>query len=462
VTDAGYTCPGCRSPLTPELSCVACGTTYPRCGNVPILIAKPGQSLAVQAIKLAREISTIRGRIEGLRVAANLADDGALHLVAMSEALEANLGGARRIEEMILSTLTPHDLAAVLDQAPPGPIDYGYESALNYGRRDWGGEPECELEILELVRVASERIETHERPARTLVVGSGTGRLADELASRFGNVHTMDLSLPMLLLHELIAEGPLHFNVVHTRNRRAGADVIAPITCSKELCAASATPIAADITAPPWPPAAFDCIVAAYVIDVVPLSQWLPGITRLLAPGGVLIILGPLGYQHDSIADQLAADQLVERLRRAGYKVDSITWARTTHLIDRLDLLQTSIENMVVAAVRTGSLTSEHVLDPDSVLELADPLVIESRTRITNVAVDLFQATLQTSAGPVVLPPVAVHALGLVNGEARYAEILEAVADIPDSKSIPETTRRELDACIQHLLDIRVLSARRR
>ena len=72
------------------------------------------------------------------------------------------------------------------------------------------------------------------------------------------------------------------------------------------------------------------------------------------------------------------------------------------------------------------------------------------------------QATLQTSAGPVVLPPVAVHALGLVNGEARYAEILEAVADIPDSKSIPETTRRELDACIQHLLDIRVLSARRR
>jgi hypothetical protein len=293
------------------------------------------------------------------------------------------------------------------------------------------------------------------------VVGSGTGRLADELAGRFGNVHAMDLSLPMLLLHELIEDRPVQLNVVSARNRRAEADSITSITCSKERCVASATAVVADITAPPWPPATFTCVVAVYVVDVVPLSLWLPAITKLLAPGGALIIVGPLGYQHDSIPDQLAADRFLDRLRAANYEVDSLSWERTTHLVDPQSLSRTSLDNLVVAAVRSGSPAREDVLDLDSIFELADPILVESQTRITNAAVDVVHAKLQTRAGSIVLPPVAVHALGLVNGEKRYSEILEAVAGMTETSALPDTTRRELDACMQHLLDLGVVIARR-
>ena len=359
-----FACPRstCRAALQPSVTpeggalvCPACAERYPLMGTLPVLAPQPARHLAVEAIRLRRDLGWFQQQGGLLASAEQRFPRRAAARRRVRSALERT--SSCFIE--ILATLVSHvDRAAVVEVAAQPFRDgdaYGARRICSLLRRDFGGEPEGEAESGSLVCAVREELNACRAPShRVLVLGCGAGRLAEELASDGAAVTAIDLSAVLLLAALRLRDRPLELCDLQTRNARDAASQARIFTArprGRRAPSSRAVRYAvADATAMPFADRSWPLIVSVYFTDVVPLSRLLPEIWRVLEPRGRFVHVGPLGYHFDDPAEHLGADELVDSFRDGGFDVGPVRWQPSTFHRCPGSLYAGSFDNLVFSA----------------------------------------------------------------------------------------------------------------
>jgi len=460
-------CPQCRgalssSALRKSLDCRQCHAVYPLIDKeVPILVRSPGAYLASQALGISQALANTRKEIKRLERLANKHPGRSKELLEWGAALHTNVELLRELRDKILPYCTS---AAICEAAAMGPGQNngcGFDEisqALALARRDWGGEEACEQEIMTLVEAAVKMIDaSFPNPIRTLVLGSGMGRMAEELSSRYEQTCAIELLLPMELLRRKLHRQPVSFNIVDPRNRRLGSDIIRRI----EIAGRSSPNgtrcdfVVGDARHAPWPDGFFSCIVSAYFSDVVPYSMLLQEITRLLQPKGILVHIGPLAYHHQETGEHLAADQFVTRLKGFGYSILQTDWIKTTLRGDPTSMYSHTCDNLVLTARKTENVTiNPQELEMDSVLGFQEGVTLSTQVKICNESATILKSELKIGSGnSVALSPLATRMVEAIDGKDRFGDILTKLASMLGTEYLPQGELDKLKGLLVQLLE---------
>jgi SAM-dependent methyltransferase len=344
------------------LSCTACGEVYPLLlGELPVLAPQPARHLAVEAIRLRRDLSWFQQQRSLLAAGERRFPRRAQTQERIRAALERTSDTFVEILAMLVSQV---DSAAVVEVAAQPPQDtgaYGARRICSLLRRDFSGEPEGEEEVGSLVQAIHQELHASHRDGdRVLVLGCGAGRLAEELAASGSAVTAIDLSSVLLSAALTLRTRPLDLCDVQTRNARDAARQAESFTARHRPRAAPAAPApsrapkvryaVADATAMPFADESWPVVVSVYFTDVVPLSKLLPEVWRVLQPRGHFIHAGPLGYHFDDPAEHLAADELLDALRFGGFDLGPTRWLPGTYHRAPGSLCVSSFDNLVFSA----------------------------------------------------------------------------------------------------------------
>ena len=317
-------CVKCRTPLAalPDFSqaaqfCTGCKILIPRLlGRMPILLPDPEAHLAATYGNVASLIRSEEARLQ--KVEAALANgqkrEPALRRIALGMA--QNLDFYRRWLRILEQTShTPDRLtaSAAFD-------DTGYTSVLRYLLQDWRRSPDNESAIAVIRDHVRQDLREHLRePEPIVVLGAGTGRLAHELAPHA--VWALELSLPMAIGYGLLRQETLRV----CDPIEANTYQIADLYPAHELRAAGMPDLAGyivgDALQMPFADRSLSAVLSIYFSDVVPLSQLLREVTRVLRPGGAFLHFGPLGYSSYQPDEMWTVQEVRELLAAHGLRL---------------------------------------------------------------------------------------------------------------------------------------------
>ena len=319
-------CPQCRSVLVerPSLegvACRRCRTAYPIVGVAPILVSDPTRYLCDSLAGISstyEQIDTLIRELENLRCPGpfafrrNLVDRAItgqrLNLALVLEQQHALLVGTTRwartanrtriLQERVKNRLRRTTLRSLV--GPPRDADqvgYRFDAALSYLRVDWAGTPEGEAQVAAVREIVSANVAKFcESRDRALYLGSGLGRHAFEGSGLFSRVTGVDLSYVAAALLAALRRHPVEFEaepagrpppaqrprgLIGQRFRRRSPR---PVTSSSSWQTPPGSP---SLTTRKTP----SC--RSFLSDVVPLSQLMPEVKRVLRPGGRFISFGP-------------------------------------------------------------------------------------------------------------------------------------------------------------------------
>lgn len=142
------------------------------------------------------------------------------------------------------------------------------------------------------------RLVLHSLPSvctHALDVGCGTGMLARRLASRAERVTGVDVDPRMIAAADETPKPP-HVSFLH-----------------------------ADVMTQPFAPGTFDFICSVTTLHHLPLEQALHRFGELLAPGGVLVVIGLYRSSGPVDAAYAAAGFLASHTKRRGYRYEPMT-----------------------------------------------------------------------------------------------------------------------------------------
>jgi carnosine N-methyltransferase len=350
-----------RSGAPQALVCAACGDRYPLiAGELPVLTQRPDRHLATEAIRLRRELDWFGAQDRLLAAGQRRFPSRAAKHDQMRQALAQTTA----FLDEILATILPHlDQRSLLDVAAAPATDttaYGARQLCALLRRDFSGEASAEAEITCLTTAV--QLEMNRATATggpTLVLGCGTGRLAEELAAAGNPIVALDLSPLLLVATLLIRRAPRALCHFQTRNALRAEDQAHGFKAQRRAASGrpAVTYAVADAAAMPFPDGAFPRIVSVYFTDVIPLSKLLPELWRLLAPGGQFIHVGPLGYHFEDPTEHHAADELVDELRFSGFDVLCPRYVPGTLQATTGSLYAAHFDNLVFSAFKTATST---------------------------------------------------------------------------------------------------------
>ncbi len=312
-------CPSCAQPaLNSDLRCTACGKAVSHVGRVPMLVSAP-----------ERWLDQFRGELLATR-------RGAATTVAALER-EARKPGLlattrrRLAAQCEITTALIDDVERVLLPALGEPrgdelprVDFHPLSGLHFLHRDWGGGGEEEVErTLDLVQ----QVLAPRALGRALVLGTGGSRLAHELHLLRGATLTLALDVDPFVL--LVAESVTSGNTVTLTEARSNATDLEQLSKRRELRLRGPRPenfhlALADGLAAPLREGVFDTIVTPWFIDLVPddMRTFLGTLSRLLAPGGQWVNVGPLLYPEErGLALRYSEQELFELVEMAGFSL---------------------------------------------------------------------------------------------------------------------------------------------
>ena len=267
-------CPRCATPIdvrAPSIVCSGCGKSYPRLGEIPVLLPEPERYLASCRRQLAtleenagRTVRNIQQELE----AADVLPVTRKRCGAMIDALQGQVADVRAILEPLLP-----DVASGLPLDDPSAEVPATMEFIPYLYRDWGWPPEQDGEN-ERALSAVEGVLEGRGLGRTLVVGAGACRLAYDLHLRHPDAEIVVIDVDPLLFAAArsVAHGqPIS---IWEANLEAGDMDHA----SREwLLKAPSVPvdedrfhfILADGLEPPFAPGVWDTVVTPWFIDQV-------------------------------------------------------------------------------------------------------------------------------------------------------------------------------------------------
>ena len=334
-----YVCPVCRAGFATHdgFYCTGCNVRYPVIRGMPVLCPAPYRHLGEEALRIVeyRQSNPAHGQP---------VEPDAMSLGDVCDKMTDAISPLLTVRS-VLATAAARP--ATRSRNPYSPVQ-----SLYYLRRDWSGAPECEEEIQDVTQAALKALDNAggER-SRILLLGAGTGRFASVLSPHFASTHAMELSVPMGLLRDFLRDGPLRFTVLDRRNRRSEADARQQHTASNLGVELDSVGWAiADALHCPYPDGYFSTVASLYFSDVVPPSQLLPEVARILAPGGTFVHVGPLGYQFDRPADDLwPAERWPREVEKFGLRAVFTDWVRSTHHVDASSMFTSLVDNFVLA-----------------------------------------------------------------------------------------------------------------
>jgi SAM-dependent methyltransferase/uncharacterized protein YbaR (Trm112 family) len=337
----------------PALRCRACQDVFPIVNRqLPVLTPKPALTLARAALELRRAADRQRGRLAELAEAAQRLPGRRPVLEQIASGVLVNL----EFLSGLLEEVTPYVVTrAVVEVAADLGTDehqgYGPAKVFEYMRRDWSGAAETEAEVTALSAAIWRLLEGDRGvPRRVLFLGAGTGRLAEDIADKGCDVTAIDVSFPMLASAHRRRVAPIRLCEVRTVNVRTRSDHCRFYRAAPAPPRKGRKPVAyalADLRSPPFFGASFDAVVSAYTSDVAPLDELLPGVSRVLPPGGVFIHVGPFGHHFRDTAWHLCAADWIAELESRGYRTEHSEWLETTHLASAADLFTSRVQNLL-------------------------------------------------------------------------------------------------------------------
>ncbi len=361
-------CLKCRGSLgipeenvgAPSLECDTCSARFPLIDDVfPVLVDDPGAYLAIQFSDLFRTWRQWTEMAHRLNEAVSQGAPRALFFRRAIQALEKNREWISALMSEIRPYIDPEAMMRAQDKAPDLGGNFTDPNQVgNYLTRDWGGAPVSEDEIAVAKREIVKRLERHSAARDSaLILGAGTGRLAEELRSEFRQVTAIDLSFLMASAYHIARREPLEFYRIRQRNPRTADSQVVKVRAEiPELSGENPLVYAiADAGSTPFPDQSFSTIISVYFTDVIPLSHLMPEVCRILRPEGSFVHFGPLSYHFDQLQEKYSAEELLERFRETNFEIRHPGWVSNTQLRTAESSMTFQVENLVFVARREPS-----------------------------------------------------------------------------------------------------------
>lgn len=293
-------------------------TAYPLVGDIPWLFPDPKHTLADWRERASLSIDHLEGEVEELKTAAK---------AATSELTRARLEKVRTLKirhlEMLRRVLEPLKPYAKLNLAQKKA--YGYRLPLRQGLlgyvpnliRDWSGQFETENKALydstiSLLKKTKPIVESAE--LRILVLGSGSSRLAYDIASKFpkAQVVAFDLNPLLLLAAKQICNGTEIRATEFSVSPKDSAEPGRELKLSRPGAEARNLEfVFGDVYALPFPDATFDICISPWLVDILPrrFADLCSTVARTVKEKGVWV---NSGSWHFSFRNEVENPSLAE------------------------------------------------------------------------------------------------------------------------------------------------------
>lgn len=325
-------CPRCAAPLNllaQHVNCPGCGHSYPRFGEIPILLPEPHGYLEMcrrQLALLEQQIRASERAIEEQLGGPDLLPLTKTRCRAVVNSARGQLADISAILQPLLGDAPASDRDARL--ARPKDDLPSLLTNVHYIFRDWGWPPEEGGENERALASVEGALEG-QSPGLMLVLGAGACRLAYDLHCRTDHPETAVVDIDPLLLavaHRVIRGGTLR-----VRESYAEVNEIGNAERRWELSARRGPAgkerfhfVLANGLEPPFSPAVFDTVITPWFIDVVPgdVREVISTVHRLLKPGGRWVNVGPLRYTPDvPVTRRYTREEIFDLAERAGFRI---------------------------------------------------------------------------------------------------------------------------------------------
>ncbi len=326
TTSIPFACPRCDRALDETEHghrCAGCRVDFPRIGGIPWLFAEPQAALGEWRGRLhfsLRQLERRCAELDETLKRRGLRDATRRRLTLLRDATADH---AKRLADL----LAPLDVAKLtasvetylaLRTRPPS--DQGLLTYYANVHRDWAwGRDENTLSI-ELIREALDG----RAPGRTLVLGSGAGRLAYDIHMTLGAETTvaLDFNPLLVLIGDRVTSGrPVELYEFPLAPRRAEDHAVLRVLEAETPARPGLGHVLADAHRPPFAKGTFDTIVTPWLVDILPepLDAQAGRINHLLTDGGCWVNFGSLAFHDADPALRYALDECIDVMTEQGF-----------------------------------------------------------------------------------------------------------------------------------------------
>jgi uncharacterized protein YbaR (Trm112 family) len=338
-------CPRCAAGIDvgeSTIVCPGCAQTYPRLGEIPVLLADSQAYLAScrqQLALLEREAGETVKKIEAELPAADMLPITRTRCHAVIEGIRGQLADVRALVEPLLTAAASESEGLPPYGDVPATLEY-----LPYLHRDWASPSEPDGEN-ERALATVEAVLEGRLLGRTLVLGAGACRLAYDLHRRHpaAEIVVIDLDPVLFCAAHAVTRGE------SVSVREANWEICEVEHSSREwVLTAPDGPVdhdrfhfmLADGVDPPFAPGMADTVVTPWFIDQGPedVRDFIGTLHRLLKPGGLWLNLGPLRYEPDvPITLRFAREELFDLVARSGFRLNRWQTDSAPYLVSKLN-----------------------------------------------------------------------------------------------------------------------------
>ena len=320
-----FACPRCDRALDEtEVGhrCAGCRVEFPRIGGIPWLFAEPQAALGEWRGRLHFSLRQLERRCAELDEALQRRELRETTRKRLALLRDATADHAKRLAELLapldVANLTANvETYLALRTRPPS--DQGLLTYYANVHRDWAWGRDENALSLELIREALGRA-----PGRTLVLGSGAGRLAYDVHMTLGAETTvaLDFNPLLVLIADRVTSGrPVELYEFPLAPRRAEDHAVLRVLEAESPARPGLVHVLADAHRPPFAKGTFDTIVTPWLVDILPepLDAQAGRINHLLADGGSWVSFGSLAFHDADPALRYALDECVDVLIEQGF-----------------------------------------------------------------------------------------------------------------------------------------------
>ena len=292
-----WQCLHCRGPLASVefgFQCARCGELYPILAGIPHLIREPASYFRAERASLVQAARDARQRMDLLAEVEPYVGLPDITLERHRDVLSAEAAQA----ETLLALLEPSASASGKLIGDVGDPDvrrpgWSFDTLVSYLLRDWTDTSELR-DTCGRIRAALKKAFPRPSGKSVAFAGCGAGGLLAEVATDFARVLGFDLTLPILAAARQLLDGKtldLALPRILNRSGRISLRRRDPraANCYVELVAMDALDSA-------FADCSIDCIVTAFLTDILPDPRALAReVHRVLPQNGVWINYGPSG-----------------------------------------------------------------------------------------------------------------------------------------------------------------------
>lgn len=326
TTSGLFACPRCDRALdetTDGHRCAGCRVEFPRIGGVPWLFAEPQAALGEWRGRLHFSLRQLERKCAELDEALQQKGLRTATRERLTLLRSANADHAKRLAELLaplgVDALTASvETYLALRTRPPS--DQGLLTYYANVHRDWAWGREENALSVELIREALDG----RAPGRTLVLGSGAGRLAYDIHMTLGAETTvaLDFNPLLVLIADRVTSGrPVELYEFPLAPRRTEDHAVLRALEAESPARPGLVHVLADAHRPPFAKGTFDTIVTPWLVDILPepLDAQAGRINHLLADGGRWVSFGSLAFHDADPALRYSLDECIDVLDEQGF-----------------------------------------------------------------------------------------------------------------------------------------------